>query len=139
MTTALDGTTYRVYPLVFTVRKDGFSEILTLGNGQLVFDASSSTATLSGDDRGFGRSTDVGQVFATLPEDSPGMAFDVSSVAANGAIMMSLVESDGGDTITSELEGYVSADSNMLLLRYVSTSSNAFGERDIAIIVGVRQ
>lgn len=136
MASSLNSATYQLFPMVVGMGTDGFTEISSL-TGTITFDATSATATVDGTDRGFGRGTDVAEVEAIIPEGGPAEVFTVNSVAANGAVSLSRTEMEGAETLTQSIEGYVSADSNLLIMRVFN--SDTIGDRDIGIVVGIKQ
>ena len=136
MASSLNGATYKLFPLSYNASADGFSEIFTL-DGDVTFSADSTTATVSGTDRGVERSSDIADV-AVLSETALSN-FTVSSVASNGEITMTATEVFGSETFTSTLKGFVSADSNMLVMRLYSTNQMAGVEYDLGMVIGVKQ
>ncbi len=132
MESSLNGAGYKLYRLVHGMRTNGYSETTTLGNGTAVFDASATTASINGTVRGFSQSTDTSPIDPLTSVD-PAAVYTVDSIAANGAIAMSL--SDG--TTTDALEGFISADSNLLVMRIVGSDTG--GGRDIGMLIGVKQ
>lgn len=134
MSNALDGASYRLYPLSLELDESGSSALASL-KGSITFNADSTSATISGDDRGVERSTDVAEVTAIISEANPAPnVFTVDSVAANGAVSMS--DTDG--VYTDSMKGFVSADGNMLVLRFYGDGASN-GYQDIGIVVGVKQ
>lgn len=137
MTTSLDGASYDLYPMVYGAGTDGFSEISTLANGTVTFNNDTSTATVDGTDRGFGRGTDVSEVESITPEDLAAEVYTVDSVAANGAVTLSRTETNGNEVLTQSIKGFVSADSNLLIMRVYN--SDNIGDKDIGIVIGVKK
>ncbi|MCK4834590.1 MAG: hypothetical protein KAT12_07420 [Gammaproteobacteria bacterium] len=133
MAASLNGATYKLIPLILAMGESGYSEIVTLGNGAVTFNADSSTATLDGSGRGIYRGNDVAEVEA-ITATSVTDVLTVDSVAANGAVTMSATDGNFSQT----LEGYVSADGNMLILRNVGSDSVA-GEYDMGMVIGIKQ
>ncbi|MCK4676003.1 MAG: hypothetical protein KAT61_08790, partial [Gammaproteobacteria bacterium] len=133
MAASLNGATYKLIPLILAMGESGYSEIFTLGNGAVTFNADSSTATLDGSGRGIYRGNDVAEVEA-ITATSVTDVLTVDSVAANGAVTMSATDGNFSQT----LEGYVSADGNMLILRNVGSDSVA-GEYDMGMVIGIKQ
>ena len=132
MASSLNDATYQLYPLVYDMRTDGYSAIRTLGHGSVaVFNAGATTFSVNGTDRGFSRSTDLSQISPLISVDPADAVFTVDPIAANGAIAMSLTDGTGTDT----LKGFVSADSNLLILRVLG---NDIGERAIGLVIGIK-
>ena len=136
MATSLNGATYKLFPLSFNTSADGFSEIFSF-DGNATFSADSTTATVEGTDRGVERTSDVAEV-AVLAETILSN-FTVSSVADNGEITMTATEVFGSETFTTTLKGFVSADSNMLIMRQYSSNQVAGVEYDLGMVIGVKQ
>ncbi len=135
--TSLNGATYNLFPLVIGLGEDGFSEIASLSNGTAVFNADTSSVTIDGTDRGFGRGTDVGQIESITPEEIAAEVFTVDSLAANGAVSLSRTETDESEVLTQSIKGFVSADGNLLIMR-VYNSDNT-GDKDLGLVVGIKQ
>lgn len=132
MASSLNGATYELYLLAYVLRTDGYSNIHTLGHGSVgVFNADATIFSVNGTDRGFSRSTDLSQI-SLLADPIDDFVLSVDSIAANGAIAMSLTDGTSTDT----LEGFVSADSNLLILRAFSSDP---GERNIGLVIGIKQ
>ena len=136
MASSLNGATYKMFPMSFNTSADGFSEIFTL-DGDVTFSADSTAATVTGTDRGVERSTDIAQIAALAETVSSN--FTVSSVTDNGEITMTATEVFGSETFTTTLKGFVSADTNMLVLRLYSSNQVSGVEYDMGIVVGVKQ
>lgn len=136
MTTSLNAATYKLFPLILNTSSDGVSEIFTM-NSTATFSADSATALIEGTDWGVERISDVAQVesFSELVMSG----FTVDSIAGNGEIVMSETENIGGNTYTTTLKGYVSADSNLLIMRVFRSNQVAGSEYDLGMIIGVKQ
>ena len=129
MASTLNGTTYKLFPMIIGMGQDGYSGIASLSNGTVVFNADATTATIDGTDRGFSRGSDVSQVESIVPESTPADVFTVDSIDVNGAISMTTTE--------TALKGFVSADGNLLVMRVYSSDVN--GDSDIGLVIGAKQ
>ena len=135
--TSLNGASYNLFPLVIGLGEDGFTEIASLSNGTAVFNADSSSVTIDGTDRGFGRGTDVAQVESITPEAGSAEVFTVDSISANGAVSLSRTETIEAETLTQSLKGFVSADGNLLIMRVYN--SDNIGDKDVGLMIGIKQ
>ncbi len=134
MSAALNGATYSLHPLAVAMGESGYSEIFTLGNGAVVFNADATSAIVDGVDRGFERANDVAEVEAIIPDDPATSAQTfTASVSGNGLVTMSNTEG----TFTTTLKGYVSEDANMLIMRLYG--SDTAGDKDLGIVIGIKQ
>jgi hypothetical protein len=132
MAASLDDATYQLFLLAYVLRTDGYSNVHTLGHGSVgVFNADATTFSVNGTDRGFSRDTDLAQI-SPFSDPIDDFVFTVDSIAANGALTMSVSDGTGTDT----LKGFVSSDGNLLILRALSTDPD---ERNIGLLIGVKQ
>jgi len=134
MQTTLNGASYSLHPLVLAMGESGYSEIFTLGNGTVVFNADTTSATVDGADRGFERDNDVAEVAAIIPDD-PATSAQTFSVSITGSGEVTMSNTEG--TFTTTLKGFVSEDSNLLIMRIYG--SDTAGDKDLGIIVGIKQ
>ena len=131
MASSLNGTTYKLFPMLVGMEPGGFSEIASLSKGTAVFNVGATTATIDGAERGFSRGTDVAQVKALVAISEPAELFTVNSIGSNGAVSMSTSE--------TTLKGFVSADSNLLIMRVYSSDTDTSGFKNIGLLIGVKQ
>ena len=132
MTASLNDATYQLFLLAHVLRTDGYSNVHTLGHGSVgAFNADATTFSVNGTDRGFSRDTDLSQI-SPFSDPIDNFVFTVESIAANGALTMSVSDGTGTDT----LKGFVSSDGNLLILRALSTDPD---ERNIGLLIGVKQ
>ena len=142
--TTIAGATYKLYSLGLNTDDDGSSEVFSIGNGLVTFSADAAKATITGVNRGVERSSDVAQVEAVSP-DAINETFTVGTLSPKGKVTMSLNSVDASVTQTTELEGYVSADTNMIVLRLYSDILFDDGvnpssqEYDLGMVIGVKQ
>jgi hypothetical protein len=136
MTNALDGASYRLYMLLLNASASGETEILSLGNGLASFNADASSVTMTGVIRGVMRASDIAAVEA-VAADALNEVFAVDSVAANGEVSISFTDRTDG-VFTTTLKGFVSADSNLLVLRNYGAQDDGTSY-DMGMIIGVRQ
>ena len=138
------GATYRLYSLGLNADDDGSSEVFSIGNGLATFNAGATEVVVTGVDRGVMRSSDVAQVEAVSP-DAINETFTVDNLSPNGKVTMSISTVDASVTQTTELQGYVSADTNMIVLRLYSEILFDDGvnpssqEYDLGMVIGVKQ
>ena len=138
------GATYKLYSLGLNADDDGSSEVFSIGNGLVTFSADAAKATITGVSRGVMRSSDVAQVEAVSPDDI-NETFTVDTLSPKGKVTMSLSSVDASVTQTTELQGYVSADTNMIVLRLYSDILFDDGvnpssqEYDLGMVIGVKQ
>ena len=100
--------------------------------------AAATSATADFTLRGFERATDIAAVEALVDGAEPAVDFTVNSIASNGAINMSF--SDVAADETAYMEGFISADGKMMVLRYIEgddTSGEKF--RSLGMMIGIRQ
>jgi hypothetical protein len=128
---------FKLYPVAFGAEETGLTELNTLGSlSSLTFNAGATAATADFTLRGFERATDIASVQAIAdPEEVP-FDFTVNAIATNGAIDMSF--SDAAET--TSLEGFISADGSMMVLRHIE-ADDASGQkfRAIGTVIGIRQ
>ncbi len=134
MATSLNGTNYKIFPLAMNADTSGDSELFTLGNGLATFSADASTAVISGTERGFTRASPVLAIEALAP-DAFTADFTVGPVTANGALTMSYTDQDN-HSVT--LKGFVSADSNLLIMRLYGAKQDG-SEYDLGMVIGIKQ
>lgn len=128
-TPVLEGSVYRLYPMIFGAGTNGFMVITTLGRSNtLTFGAT--TASLSGKVRGYVRPSETGPISSFSEDDSSELTVD--SLGSNGAVSMSLIESNS----TTYVKGFVSDDGNNMVLRIYEEGTT---ERLIGIILAVKQ
>ena len=134
-TPSLGNAVYKLYPVVFGADENGATEMLSLRSiSSLTFNAGATEATADFTARGYQRATDIAQVEALVDSGEP---FNYSvTIGGNGAIDMSFSSA----LETSSLEGFVSANGNMMVLRNIQ-SNDAAGEvfRGLGMVIGIRQ
>jgi len=132
MADSVNDATFKLYALILGVEDTGYTELVTLSNGTVAFNAESSAATLAGDSRGIARGNDVAEVEALAPE-----AIDIDMTASvTNAGKVTLNGTDG--TFSFTMKGWVSADGNMMVLRHFGEDS-VDGSADIGMIIGIKQ
>jgi len=114
----------------------GETEILTLGNGVATFNADASSVTVTGIDRGVMRGSDIAAVQA-ISAGTVNEVFTVDSVAASGAVTISITDNTDG-IFTTTLKGFVSADGKLLILRNYGAQDDGTSY-DLGMIIGVKQ
>lgn len=133
MSSALNDSSYRMYMVGLNFNASGSTEVINLANGLITFNADSTSATVSGVDRGISRDTDIAALQKNTPET---VSLDFStSISANGAITMDNID----DSFTTTLEGYVSENSEIIILRLYGAEEATGVSYDIGMIVGVKQ
>jgi len=136
---AMGDAVYKLYPIAFGAEETGLTEIATLRSiSSLTFNATATTAAADFKLRGFERATDIAAVEALVDAEEPPIDFTVNSIGANGAIDMSFSDVPAGET--SSMEGFISADGKMMVLRYLE-GDDTTGEkfRSLGMMVGIRQ
>ena len=136
---AMGDAVYKLYPIAFGAEETGLTEIATLRSiSSLTFNAAATSASADFTLRGFERATDIASVEALVDGAEPAVDFTVNSIASNGAINMSFTDLAADETVT--MEGYISADGKMMVLRYIEaddTSGEVF--RSLGMMIGIRQ
>jgi hypothetical protein len=128
---------FKLYPVAFGAEETGLTELNTLGSlSSLTFNAEATAATADFTLRGIERATDIASVQAIVDPDEVPFDFTVNAIAANGAIDMSV--SDAAET--TYLEGFISADGSMMVLRLFE-ADDASGQkfRALGAVIGIRQ
>lgn len=132
MASSVNSATYKLFPMIMGMAPSGQTEMVSLSNGTVTFNADSSAATLMGDERGISRDNDVAEVDAIVPSEiNNTLTADVTNAGK-----VTLNGTDG--TFTYTMKGWVSADTNMLILRHFGTDSVG-GDVDIGMIIGIKQ
>ena len=142
-TTTMAGATYKLYSLGLNADDDGSSEVFTIGDGLATFSVDAATATITGVSRGVMRSSDVAQIQAMSP-DVINETFTVDTLSPKGEVTMSLSNVDASVTETIKLRGFVSADTNLIILRLFNDvlfddGSSTSQEYDLGMVIGVKQ
>ena len=138
-TTVLGGASYKLHLLGLNASTSGYSEVFTLRNGVLAFDAGVTTAVVTGVNHGVQRDTDVAQI-AAIAADAVNETFTIDSVSADGEVIMSTTTTDASGMETIVLRGFVSEDKNLLVLRlYREFAGTSETDYDLGLVVGVRQ
>jgi hypothetical protein len=136
---AMGDAVYKLYPIAFGAEETGLTEIATLRSiSSLTFNAAATSASADFTLRGFERATDIASVEALVDAAEPAVDFTVNSIASNGAINMSFTDLAADETVT--MEGFISADGTMMVLRYIEaddTSGELF--RSLGMMIGIRQ
>ena len=130
---------FKLYPIVYGAEETGLTELATLRSiSSLTFNAGETAATADFTARGFERTTDIASVKALVDGGDAAYDITVDSIGANGAISMSF--SDAAADENESLEGFVSADGKMMVLRFISSDDTA-GEkwRSLGMVIGIRQ
>lgn len=136
---AMGDAVFKLYPLAFGAEETGLTELATLRSiSSLTFNAAATSASADFTLRGFERATDIAAVEALVDGAEPSVDFTVNSVATNGAINMSFSDVAADETVT--MEGFISADGKMMVLRYIETDDTS-GEvfRSLGMMIGIRQ
>ncbi|MDJ0832509.1 MAG: hypothetical protein QNJ69_03235 [Gammaproteobacteria bacterium] len=133
MSATLAGTSYAIHPMMLTLRPNGAIEVTTLKEATLEFDPVVDDATLTGTLRGFKRDDDLANIETLGPSNYGGPDFTNLTVSANGMISMDRADS----TVTEALDGFVSVDGSLLVLRY-QMSDTSDGAEMIGLVVGSR-
>ncbi|MGB5603597.1 MAG: hypothetical protein WBO14_14300 [Gammaproteobacteria bacterium] len=135
----MGGAVFKFYPIVFGADENGPTEIDTLrSTSSLTFNADATAATADFTLRGYERATDIASVEALLDEEELPFDYTVDSLGDNGAISMSISDSQAGEN--DYLEGFISADGNMMVLRY-RESDDTLGMkfRALGMVIAIRQ
>jgi len=130
----LGNTSYKLYSLALDSSQSGSTEITSIGNGLLAFNAAANTADITGVNRGVVRSSDVSQVSAATA-DAVNETFTVDSVSPKGRVTMSITSG----TETTILKGFVSEDKNMIILRLYSEDTGTDTAYELGMVIGVKQ
>lgn len=135
---AMGNAVFKLYPVAYGADENGLTEMVSLRSvSTLTFDASATTASADFTARGYQRATDIAAVEALVDTDDVPVNYSVT-IGTNGAIDMSF--SDVAANETSSLEGFISADGSMMVLRTIE-SDDTPGEqfRALGTVVGIRQ
>jgi len=136
---AMGDAVFKLYPIVFGAEQTGWTEIDTLrSTSSLTFNAGATAATADFTLRGYERATDIAAVEALLDDGEVPLDYTVDSIGADGAISMSFSDVLAGES--EHLEGFVSADGNMMVLRYLE-SDDTLGQkfRALGMVIAIRQ
>lgn len=133
---AVGNSVYRLFPLMLEANTDGSTALATMSkNSTVTFSSDGSSATANVAFKGFARDNAVAEVNAILDEALPPIVFSVDALDANGAISMSANPVTGENIV---LDGFVSADGSMLVMRTYG-NDDAGSYADLGIIIGIRQ
>jgi hypothetical protein len=135
---AMADAVFKLYPMAFGADESGLTELDTLGSvSSLTFSTDEMTATADFVLRGFERATDIAAVEAIVDADEVPFDFDVA-IDNNGAIEMSFIDAVSGESNT--LKGFVTADGNMMVLRYLESDGNQGAMfRALGMMIAVKQ
>ena len=137
-TPAMGNAVFKLYPVTYGSDENGLTEMVSLRSiSSLTFDAGATTATADFNARGYQRTTDIAKVEALLDVNEVPFNYTVT-IGANGAIAMNF--SDPAADEISRLDGFISGDGKMLVLRN-SESDDTVNEkfRAIGMAIGIRQ
>jgi hypothetical protein len=114
----LSNAVFKLYPQVYGAGVNGESSIISLRKAStLTFSSDTSTAQADFTASGFMRSTDIGDIERIVDDELAVFDFTVDSLAANGEISLSYTDPQTNATML--MNGFVSEDGNMMVLRYV--------------------
>jgi hypothetical protein len=136
---AMGDAVFKLYPIAFGAEETGLTEIASLRSvSSLTFNAAATSASADFTLRGFERATDIASVEALVDGAEPAVDFTVNSIAANGAISMSFSDLAADETVM--MEGFISADGKIMVLRYIE-GDDTIGEkfRSLGMMIGIRQ
>jgi hypothetical protein len=140
-TPAMGNAVFKLYPVGYGADENGMTEIVSLRSiSTLTFNAGATEATADFTSRGYQRATDIAQVEALVDSDDALFNYIVTMDAngVTGAIDMNF--SDSAADEASSLEGFISADGKMMVLRIIESDDTA-GEKFRAngMAIGIRQ
>ena len=126
---------FKLYPVAYGADENGMTEMVSLRSiSSLTFNAGATEATADFTSRGYQRATDIDQVEALVDSDDALFNYAVTMDAngVTGAIDMNFSD--------SSLEGFISADGSMMVLRIIESDDTA-GEKFRAngMVIGIRQ
>ena len=138
MDTEMAGATYKLYALAVNASTDGSSKVFSIGNGLAAFNADASAVDITGVDRGVMRGSDVSQIEA-VTADVINERFYIDSFTSQGKVTVSSTTAGAFGTETTTLQGFVSGDKKMLVLRLFTDLNGAAQEYDLGLVIGVKQ